>query len=94
MQRRNPLGQFVRLLAAMNRLRARILMVMGAAMIVLIVWAYQLSGLSWITIAIAAIAAGCVTAMAYLWWVSSRTARTLDDLRSTRKTVKPNIRQL
>jgi predicted lysophospholipase L1 biosynthesis ABC-type transport system permease subunit len=81
----------------MNRLwrrgRVWMLLAIGAALIALATWTLQRTGLSWITIAVAVIAAGCVAAMGYLWWVSARTARTLDETRIARSPTKPKTRQ-
>lgn len=61
-------------------------------MIVLATWAFQHTGLPWVTIAAVAIAATCVAVMVYLWWMSDQASRSLDDLGSPRPQ-KPKVRQ-
>lgn len=82
----------------MNRLwnqgRVWALLAFGVALIALAAWVFQRTGLSWVTLAVVVIAAGCVVAMVYLWWVSARTARTLDETRIARSPTKPKTRQL
>jgi flagellar basal body-associated protein FliL len=75
-----------------RRGRVWTLLAIGAAVIVLATWAFQRTGLSWITIAVVAIAATCVAVMLYLWWMSNQASRSLDDLGSPRPK-KPKTRQ-
>ena len=58
-----------------NRSRVWLSRAIGVAMIVLAALAFHRSGLSWIMIALVAIAVGCVAAMVCLWWVSAQTTR-------------------
>jgi hypothetical protein len=56
----------------------------GVAALVVGLWTYRQSGLSWVTLAVTIVGAGCVAAMIILWRASDETAKTLDALRNDR----------
>ncbi len=83
MQRVRQLRRTTGPIAAMRRSRRRgwvwTLLAIGVAMIMLAIWAFHLTGLSWVTIAVVAMAATCVAVMVYLWWMSDQASKSLDD---------------
>jgi len=48
-------------------------------------WVYRVSTLSWATLVIVVVGAGCVAVMVYMWRVADETTKKLDSLQNERR---------